>query len=133
MRPLGMTLLIIVLACILCSTSNAENWKKYFTNRAHIEFFYDQDSIVFPNKDIVLVWAKSAPLETADFKPWMEWLELREIDCTRRRYKTLQGRVLYKDKPMEQLKESSWVYLEPGELYDAFYRTVCQQRKRPSK
>lgn len=130
MRTFWLGSFVIVAVCLLCSKSDAENWKKFFTNQANYEFFYDQDSVVYPDKNTVQVWYKSAPNEAAENKAWAQWLELREVDCTRRRYKLLQGRVFYTDKPMKTLEESSWIYLEPGDLYDAFYKSVCSQTKR---
>lgn len=129
MRKLYVAPFLILAICILYSTSDAENWKKFFTNQADIDFFYDEDSICYPDKNTVQVWYKSAPTEAMENKPWTEWLELREVDCTRRRYKVLQGRVFYPNKPMTTLQESSWGYLEPGNLFDAFYKTVCSLRK----
>jgi len=72
MRILFFSSFMIVTVCIFCSTSEAENWKKFFTNQAGYEFFYDQDSIVYPNKNNVLVWHKSAPSLAAETKAWIE-------------------------------------------------------------
>ncbi len=113
----------------LYSTSYAEDWKQFFANKAGYTFSFDKDSLAYPDKYRVQVWFRSVPDE-AEIKVWLEWLELREVDCNRRRYKTLQGRVLYEDKPMEVLKESNWVYLEPNQLEDSFYKAVCSQRKQ---
>jgi hypothetical protein len=117
----------------LSSVCIAQNWQQFFVNQAGYAFFFDKDSIAFPGKNTVQVWYKSTPTDDAETKVWVEWLELREVDCTRRRYKTLQGRVIYEGKPMETLRESSWTYLEPGQLEDTFYRTVCTQRKKGAK
>ena len=95
-------------------------------------FFIDKDSISFPDKNTVQIWYKAIPTDEAEFKGFTEWLELREVDCTRRRYKTLQGHIWYPEKPEEQLHESGWEYLQPGQLYDAFYHTACSQRKQKS-
>jgi hypothetical protein len=117
----------IILLLVLASNAHAENWKKFFTNAAGYDFFYDKDSIIHPTKSTVQVWYKVEPTDEVENKAFLQWLELREVDCTRRRYKTLQGRASFKGKPMEILTESTWTYLEPGALYDAFYKTVCGQ------
>ena len=129
MKNFAILCFLLIAVCGFHSICEAENWRKFFTNRAGYDFFYDKDSIVYPNKNTVQVWYKSVPTEVADVKAWEEWVELREVDCTRRRYKRLAGRVIYQDKPEEKLQESTWIYSEPGDLEDTFYKTVCKEKK----
>ena len=130
MKPFSMLSFLLIAVLVFYSTSEAESWEKFFTNRAGYDFFYDKDSIVYPTKGTVQVWYKSVPTEDADVKAWVEWVELREVDCTRRRYRTLAGRVIYQNKPTEKLQESSWIYSEPGDLEDTFYRTICKGKNK---
>ena len=85
--------------------------EQFFLNQAGMAFFIDKDSISFPDKNTVQIWYKAIPTDKAEFKRFTEWLELREVDCIRRRYKTLQGHIWYPEKPEEQLHESGWEYL----------------------
>ena len=94
------------------------------------DFYYDKDSIANPDKDTLLIWYKSIPQKEAENKVWIEYLELREVDCSRRKYKRLQGSVTFENKAMEQLGESSWIYLEPNDLDSAFYDTACKKKNR---
>lgn len=113
------------------SICEAENWIKFCTNRAGYDFYYEKDSIVYQNNNIVQVWYKAVPTDWAEVKAWAEWLELREVDCVRRRYKTLAGRVTYHNKPTQILQESSWIYSEPGDQIEGiFYKTICKSKNK---
>ncbi|MFA4916797.1 MAG: hypothetical protein WC560_09020 [Syntrophales bacterium] len=120
----------LLLVSGLYSICEAESWNKFFTNMVGYEFFYDKDSIVYPDKNTVQVWYKSVPTEKCESKVWEEYIELREVDCTRRRYKRLAGRITFRDEPMKTLEESTWIYSEPGDLDDAFYITVCKRKNK---
>jgi len=115
----------------LCPTSHAEDWQ-FFFNSNGIKYFYDKDSIAYPDKNTVQVWCKELATDEAYAQgvKLKQLQELKEVDCTRRRYKVLVGRVSYIDRPVEELVETSWFYSEPGALNDAFYRAVCPQRKQ---
>jgi hypothetical protein len=125
MRYLLVFLKAVIIIFSLCSFGYAENWTKFFSNAAGYDFYYNKDTIAYPNKDTILIWYRNVPQKETENKVWVEWIELREVDCSRRRYKRLQGRVTYEKKPMEDLNESSWIYLEPYDLDIAFYNTAC--------
>ncbi len=125
MKIFNIVIIWTIVLLTWCSICEAESWKKYFSNVAGYDFFYEEDTIVRTNKNEVLVWYKSCPSNKELWdRAWDEWFELREVDCTKRRYRVLQGRILYKGK-METLAESTWTYLEPGALYESFYNAVC--------
>ncbi len=89
------TLLLVVFG--LCSTCVAENWQQFFVNQTGYAFFFDKDSIAYPDKNTVQVWYKSGfPTDVAEIKVLIEWLELREVDCTRRRSKPFKAECFMK-------------------------------------
>ena len=118
----------IMLLIPMVSICEAENWYKYFSNNAGYDFFIEKDSIVRLDKNIVQVWYKSCPSQGKN-GAWNEWLELRLLDCKRKRYKVLQGAVYSKEKIEKLTEESTWTYSEPGALYDNFLKAVCESLK----
>jgi hypothetical protein len=105
----------------------AEKWTKFFSSTAKFDFFYSTETITYPaDKTQILIWYKSIPQENAEIKAYIEWVELREVECSRRRFKRLQGRAIYENKPMEKLGETDWVYLEQNDLDIAFYNVACR-------
>jgi hypothetical protein len=120
-----LSILTIVLCQGLATSGFAENWTKFFTNVSGYEFFINEETIAYPKKNTVLIWYKSGfPIEVKENGyEWIhEWMELREVDCSRRRYKRLQGT----KNVTEKLGETDWVYLEPNDLDIAFYNVTCR-------
>jgi len=110
------------------SVCKAENWEKYFSNRAGYDYLIEKDTLVYLNKNLIQVWYKSCPSQGKD-GAWDEWLELRLVDCKRKRYKVLQGTIYTKGKVEKLKEESTWAYLEPGALYESFFKIVCEPLK----
>lgn len=120
----------MLIVLLFSSVSEAANWSVFFKNAAQYDFYYDKDSITKTKENTILVWQKIVPQKDAETKAWIEALDLREVDCTRRRYKTLQGKTIYENKPMKIKKESSWIYFEPDDLDTAFYMLVCEEQNK---
>lgn len=116
------TLLIIISTCQI---SFAENWFLFFKSAAELDFYIEKNSIHKTPEGTELVWQKIVPQKNAKLKPWIEATELREVDCARKKYKTLQGHRIYENKPKEIKSESAWTYFEPDDLDTAFYKTIC--------
>ncbi len=129
MRRLQIFCALIIIVFLLCSVSEAANWTIFFKSAARYDFYYDKDSITYTKENTVLVWYKVVPQKEAKIKAWIEALELREVDCMRKSYKTLQGKTVYGNKPMKIKKETSWIYFEPDDLDTAFYKTICKEEK----
>jgi len=109
-----------------CQLSFAANWVLFFKSAAELDFSIEKDSVHNTSDGTLLVWEKLVPQDNAKFKPWIELTELKEVDCNRKRYKTLQKEILYENKPIEQqYGESQWIYLDTSDLDTAFYKTVC--------
>ena len=117
--------------CIFCgSTCAAAEWVPFFQNDPssdlQFELYYDKDSMTRTEKGTVLIWYKNVPLEHSRIKPWIESLELREVDCQMRRYQTLQGHWMFTDKPLKEKKRSPLTYFNPSELDTAYYTAACK-------
>ncbi len=118
-----MRTMIFVVAIILFSVSaNAARWELYFENKLGNKFYIDAGSIQRTPEGTILVWLKITPADTAEKKVTIEILH--EVDCSRRKYRVLQGTV-YSDgiKPYEK---TDWEYFAPDDLSDALFEAVCK-------
>ena len=88
MKTFNMIIVWIIVLLAWGSVCEAENWEKYFSNPAGYDFFIEKDTIVRLKESEVQVWFKSCPSK-GHSGAWDLWLELRLVDCTRRRYKVL--------------------------------------------
>ena len=116
---------LILLIILLTFPAYAADWKLYFENQMGIKFFIDIDSIHQTPEGTTLVWRRISPSDKADVKRTLEILY--EIDCSRRRFKTLQGTVYdYNTNEIKPLEKSGWEYFEPDDLSTALYKVVCK-------
>ena len=81
---------IIFIIFFSVSTYGA-TWELYFANQLGNKFYIDTESIHRTPEGTILVWCKITPADNAKTKVTLEIL--REVDCSHRRYKTLQGTV----------------------------------------
>ena len=76
MKIFNLVIIVTILSLTWVSVCTAENWVKYFSNRAGYEFFIEKDNLVRINENEVQVWYKSSPAE-GQKGAWDEWSELR--------------------------------------------------------
>lgn len=117
-------LVSVVLVFYLPINSNAANWVNFFKN-SEMNHYYENKTMTFSDDNIVQIWLRIVPLENAKFKPFIEHIVLREVDCKHKRYRRLIEATLYEQKPSEILDESGWVSLGPYDFDIAFYKIAC--------
>jgi hypothetical protein len=126
-----MKLRLLIAICVLLIPASvfAENWTKFFTSNENIDFFYNKETISYTDKDTVLIWYRTVPQKNAKFKLWKDWIELREVDCSLKRYKRLQG----KRNMTEKLEKTDWISFGTSDLYIAFYNVACSEKNKTNK
>lgn len=122
-----MKTIIFTLAIILFSVSaHSASWVLYFENRLGIKFYLDADSRHRTPEETILVWRKIAPSDKVVRKVTME--TLYEVDCSRRRFKTLQGTIYGGEKGIEPIEKTDWEYFEPSDLSNTLFSAVRKEK-----
>jgi Surface-adhesin protein E len=118
-----MRTMIFIVAFILFSVSaNAARWELYFANKLGDRFYIDAASIQRTPEGTILVWRKITPADDAKKKVTIEILH--EIDCSRRKYRVLQG-TIYSDS-IKSYEKTDWEYFTPDDLSKALFAAVCK-------
>jgi hypothetical protein len=121
MKKFFLTLFFLLLAL----PTYAADWKLYFENQMGNKFFIDIDSIHQTPEGTKIVWEMISSSEKAEVKRTLE--KLYEIDCSRRKYKTLQGTLYdHNTNEIKPLEKGGWEYFEPSELSTALFKVVCK-------
>lgn len=120
--PMGITVFFLT-----APVAFSAEWIQYFENQAGIRFYIDNGSILRSPKETILVWEKAESTDTASVKMKVE--QLREVDCSRRRYKILQ-RTVYDNLRRTFGPDKNWKYFEPNDLDEARYEAMCEKSKR---
>ncbi len=117
-----MRTMIFVIAIISCSVSaHGARWELYFQNQLGNRFYIDAESVHRTPEGTILVWRKITSPDDAKKEITMEILY--EIDCSRRRLRTLQGTV-YGDG-IKIMEKTDWEYFTPDDLSNALFKAIC--------
>ncbi len=109
------------------SDAHSADWSLYFENELGNKFFIDVASTQPTPDGTVRVWMKVVPAENASTKVTIE--EMREVDCSRRRYKRLQGWI-YGPTLRSLEPTEGWYDFGPDDLNRALFDTVCGKGKK---
>lgn len=119
-----MIFLIVVMSCSV--SAHAARWELYFENRIGNRFYIDAESVHQTPEGTILLWRKITPADDAEKKVTIE--DLYEVDCSRRRFRRLQGTVYANGiQPMEK---RDWEYFTPDDLSNALFRAICHGQFR---
>ncbi|MCF6155591.1 MAG: hypothetical protein E3K36_10130 [Candidatus Brocadia sp.] len=125
-----LTLLSLLLSIIFFSLNiNAKEgkWKYYATGEDRTKHYYDPESVVYISGNIVRVWEKTTTSE-ASTSLTKELETLREIDCSRRRYRVLEMRVEFRDGSEKEQSFSGpkWMDITRNTWLDTLYEILCK-------
>jgi hypothetical protein len=127
-RSTWIAFLLIVFGLTATVAFSAE-WFLYAENVPGYRFYIDKESIQRTPEGTILVWRKTESPDNAVVEIHGE--ELREIDCSRRRFKILQGTIWGGKEGMKPVTPSkSWEYFGPNDLESALYGIVCVKGKK---
>ncbi|MGQ3684182.1 MAG: surface-adhesin E family protein [Candidatus Loosdrechtia sp.] len=114
------------------STIKAENvkWKYYATGGDYTKHYYDPQSIVFTSAHVGRVWEKVIVSETSAYLT-KEIRALREIDCFRKVYRTLEMHIEYRDGSEQEKSypDPKWLDITPNSWLETLYEIVCSKNK----
>jgi hypothetical protein len=116
----------LVIALLIQSMNDVRSaeWSLYFQDDSlplKQQYYIDNGSIRSTPEGTILVWRKSVSTIKNIPKIWIE--ELREVDCSRYRFKVLQGTVW---RPSYRVIEpDDWYFYTPDDMSLAFFETVC--------
>jgi len=97
------------------------------TNNIIHRDFIDKGSIQETPEGTILVWLKQvSPEKPMPKEIWFE--ELREVDCSRRRYKMLQGYIFLPE--YREVEPYGWTYFTPADESIALFNAVCGKGKK---
>ena len=139
-------LILFILIILFPLSINAASWELYFEDKDGLKYLIDKDSIQKTPENTWLVWRKiifpktNKKKETDNAKSdtvkgaldFLRQLErnrqiseyLNEIDCSRKRFKVLQGKTYY-ENDIDSISTSDWNYFEPNDLDESLYKKIC--------
>jgi hypothetical protein len=124
---------LFIAISILLSSFNvrAENvkWKYYATAEDSTKRYYDPQSIVFTSQNIGRVWEKVTVSETSGYRT-KEIRVLREIDCFRNVYRTLEMLIEYIDGSEQEKSypDAKWVDITSSTWLETLREVVCTKK-----
>ena len=99
-------------------------WTSYAQGGNGIEYFYDQDTIAHPSKDLVRMWRKREFPSGAAQK---EIVTLDEIDCRGARYRSVELHVTDRDGTIRTFdKASPWTKIYEDSAEDYLMGEYCK-------
>lgn len=106
-----------------------EQWKYYATAEDYTKHYYDVKSITHTADNSVRVWEKTIVSKTSSSLT-KEIKMLREIDCSKRRYRSLEMRVEYIDGSESEKVYSNpeWISIMSNTWIDRLYEIVCKKK-----
>ena len=142
-------LILSILIILFPLSINAVSWELYFEDKDGLKYLIDKDSIQKTPENTWLVWRKiifprtnkkkETDKEKSDtVKSALDFLRqlernrekseyLNEIDCSRRRFKVLQGKIYY-ENDIDSISKSDWNYFEPNDLDESLYGKICEPK-----
>lgn len=141
-------IILSILIVLFPGLINAVSWELYFKDKDGLKYFIDKDSVHKTPEGTFLVWRKiifpktnkrkketdkeksDKVISASDFLRQLERNrqkseDLYEIDCSRRRFKILQGKIYYENET-DRTSESDWNYFEPNDLDESLYKQICE-------
>jgi hypothetical protein len=102
-------------------------WEAFGSNPTGISYYIDRGSITYPSAGSMQLWRKRTFPEKAFQK---EIISREEVDCRRKRYRTLEVQGVYWDGRHEESKAvSPWVRFYEDTTEDLFFVDVCGEVK----
>lgn len=104
-------------------------WKYYATGDDRAKHYYDPESVVNTSGNIVRVWEKTTTSE-ASTSLTKELKTLREMDCSKRRYRILEMRVEFRDGSEKEQSFSNprWMDIPQNTWLDTLYEILCTRK-----
>jgi hypothetical protein len=98
-------------------------WTEIMKTANDVDHFYDKDSIVRQEKNIIQVWRRQVYPRRL---PQQERISLDEIDCKREKYRSVEVHVKYWDNTTEEFKKvSPWATIWRGYPEEFFLEKHC--------
>ena len=69
------------------------------------------------------MWRKIIPANNAEIKVYEM---LYEVDCSRRKYRILQGTINGGKEGIEEYIEAGWINFPSVDIWDAFFKAICK-------
>ena len=129
MRGLKYATLCLAVLGLTATLSYSADWSFFYQNDTlplKERYYIDKRSIHTTPEGTILVWRKSVSISNTIPRIWIE--ELREVDCSRHRFKVLQGTVW---RPSYRtIEPDDWYYFTSDDMSLAFFETVCGEGKK---
>jgi hypothetical protein len=119
--------LVLSVFCQMPATASAAEWSLYWSKGEGIDRYIDSASVHQTTKGTILVWDRMEILTPSGERGTS--VSLREVDCSRRRYKVLQWRVRTdtSNTDLDQIK--GWIYYQATDPDQAHYNAICGKKK----
>lgn len=122
-------LLSVIVSFSRISRTEDEKWKYYATSKDNTKHYYDVKSITYTSDSLVRVWDKTIVSENSNSLT-REMRMLREMDCSKRRYRSLEMRVEYIDGSEKEKVYSrpAWVPVTSNTWIESLFEIVCKKK-----
>ncbi|MDN3512420.1 MAG: hypothetical protein NG784_14120 [Candidatus Jettenia sp.] len=119
----------IIVSFSRISGAEDEKWKYYATSKDNTKHYYDVKSITYTSDNLVRVWDKTIVSENSNSLT-REMRMLREIDCSKRRYRSLEMRVEYIDGSEKEKVYSrpEWIPITSNTWMESLCEIVCKKK-----
>ncbi len=103
-------------------------WTDYRKDTMDVEYYYDQEAILRPSKNVIQVWRKRVFPPSQHQK---EIVTLDEINCRSQQYRTLELRVIRWDGTIQtSSKPAGWQKIWAGSPEEYFLDEVCKEKPK---
>jgi hypothetical protein len=113
----------ILLIILFSVPTYGATWELNFENQLG-KFYHDTESIHQTPENTILVWRKIIPANNAEIKIYEM---LYEVDCSRRKYRILQGTINGGKEGIEEYIEADWINFPSVDIWDAFFKAICKE------
>lgn len=106
-----------------------EKWKYYATGEDSTKHYYDLNSVEYVSDNIARVWERVTVSKTTSYLT-KEMKILREIDCSRRLYRTLEMRIEYIDGSEKEKShpDAKWMNITSQTWLETLCNIICKKK-----
>ncbi len=125
--------LVHLILCMSFGYASAQEperkWTNYRKDTMDVEYYYDQEAVLRPSKNVIQVWRKRV-FPTREHQK--EIVTFDEINCRLQQYRTLELRVIRWDDTIQtSSKPTPWQKIWAGSSEEYLLDEVCMEKPKP--